>query len=139
MYVTCINQLPLIHIRKHDCCKNVKSDNVKRKMNVKYSCINHQLKEVGYTSDLGVSIEADIFGTFAAVDDLDVLEEVDGVESVTGRVEGDLPCPTLLKLSIQQGPEIRGKALRYGLIYLNEGEISLFRKKERSLICHQTR
>ena len=135
MYVTCIdNQLPLKHIRKHDCCKNVKSDIVKRKMNVKYSCINHQLKEGGYTSDLGVSVEADILCTFAAVDNLDVLEEVDWVESVAGRVEGDLPRPTLLQLGIQQGSVIKRKPLRYGLIYHNEGEISQFQEKERSLI-----
>ena len=90
------------------------------------------------TSDLRVSVEADIFGTFAAVDDLDVLEEVDGVESVAGRVEGDLPRPTLLQLGIQQGPVIKRKLLRYGLIYHNEGEISQFQKKERSSICYQT-
>ena len=86
------------------------------------------------TSDLGVSVEADIFGTFAAVDDLDVLEEVDRVESVAGRVESDLSSPTLLQLRIKQGPEIKRKPLRFGLIYHNEGEISQFQKKERSLI-----
>ena len=83
----------------------------------------------GVTSDLGVSVEADILSTFAAVDDLDVLEEVDGVESVAGRVEGDLSRPTLLQLGIKQGPEIKGKPLRYGLIYHNEGEISQYQQK----------
>ena len=87
--------------------------------------LNFNIKKIIYqtsadtgsaTSDLRVSVEADIFGTFAAVDDLDVLEEVDGVESVAGRVEGDLSRPTLLQLGIQQGPVIKCKPLRYGLI-----------------------
>ena len=91
-------------------------------------------KRGGVTSDLGVSVEADILRTFAAVDDLDVLEEVDRVESVAGRVKSDLSSPTLLQLRIKQGPEIKRKPLRFGLIYRNEGEISQFQKKERSLI-----